>query len=362
MVPVTHELTDLEVERRFRGEPILEPIASHDWESRVVLNPAADIVALGDGLLKLAAQWDLDAYQRRRLVTVGAACVMLYRARGAPKPGNAAPSSLGLAVFTPALQLIKRWRQPVLEPWGHYQNLGVENPRMTRVGDHWHLYYTGYAGDPGPGKEAMRNIRICHAATSDFLHWSVDGPVGGDLRGMASKNAALLPERVGREWILLHRPIVEEDPTAIHFATSDSPAGPWTSRGVLMDAIQSPDYRKVWIGVGGPPISMGDDRFVMIYHRGHTDLLNHRQYDLAAALLDFKKDPIVRSRIEPIMVPTGKLEKVGEPEVGVDDVVYSCANYVWNHDVVFPYAGADSRIFVGSVRLDSLLGALEVLA
>lgn len=129
-----------------------------------------------------------------------------------------------------------------------------------------------------------------------------------------------------------------------------------------MDAIQSPDYRKVWIGVGGPPISIGDSRFIMIYHRGHTDLLNHRQYDLAAALLDFSKDDIVRSRIEPIMVPTGRLEKVGEPEVGVDDVIYTCASYVWEKDVVIPYAGADSRIFVASVRLDRLIGALEVLA
>ena len=356
------ELTRVDVERRFRGEPILEPIALHPWECKVVLNPAADIVNVGEGLLKLISKWDLDADQRKRLLTVGAACVMIYRARGVPRPGNEAPSSLGLAVFTPALQLVQRWEEPVLEPWGRYQNLGVENPRITRVGSKWHLYYTGFSGHPGPGREAMRDIRICHASTEDFLHWDVDGPIAGALMSVASKNAALLPDRVGRERILLPRPIDAKDPTAIHYATSDDPSGPWTSRGVLMDAIQSPEFSLTWIGVGGPPISIGDGRFLMIYHRGHRDHHNRREYDLAAALLDFNKEEIVRARIEPIMVPTGDLEKRGQPDVGVNDVIYTCANYVSNNELVFPYAGADSRIFVASVRLDDLIGSLEVSA
>ena len=129
-----------------------------------------------------------------------------------------------------------------------------------------------------------------------------------------------------------------------------------------MDAIQRPEWAKTWIGVAGPPIAIGDGRFLMMYHRGHRDHENRREYDLAAALLDFRKEEIVRARIEPIMVPTGELERRGEPDVGVDDVIYSCANYIWNNEVVIPYAGADSRIFVASARLGDLIGALEVLA
>jgi predicted GH43/DUF377 family glycosyl hydrolase len=208
----------------------------------------------------------------------------------------------------------------------------------------------------------MRDIRVCHASTTDFLHWDINGPVGGDLTGVVSKNAALLPEKVDGKWILLHRPVTEEDPTAIHYAESENPEGPWKKRGVLMHAIQQPEYAKTWVGVGGPPISIGDDRFIMIFHRGHRDHQNRRQYNLAAALLDFSKPTIVRSRIEPIMVPTGRLETVGEPDLGNNNVVYSCANYIWRGELVFPYAGADSRIFVASMRLDDLIGSLEVLA
>ena len=49
----------------------------------------------------------------------------------------------------------------------------------------------------------------------------------------------------------------------------------------------------------------------------------------------------------------------GEDELGVDNVVFSCANYLHEGRLVIPYAGADSRIFGAAVDVDELLGALE---
>ncbi len=306
------------------GRPILEPVADHPWESRVVLNPAA---VLHEG-----------------------ACVMLYRAQGERMDG-VAPSSLGLARFTPGLELLNRRPEPVLAPGSSYDALGVEDPRCTRVDDTFFLHYTGYAGG--------EDVSICLATTRDFEHWERHGPIAGDVNQVPNKNPALFPETVDGRWLLLHRPMKGLDAMTIHLAEADTPYGPWRSRGRLMESYSYREFERSWIGAGGPPIPLGDRRFLMIYHQGHFTAEGSREYDLAAALLDFDREDPILARIEPLMRPTGALEQSGDPDLGVDNVLFTCAGYVAGNDLVIPYAGADSRIFGASAPLLDLVAALE---
>lgn len=311
-------------ERLCGGRPILEPVAGHPWESRVVLNPAA--------------------------VLTGGECVMLYRAQGEPVDG-VAPSSLGMARFTPLLDLIERYADPVLAPGARFDALGVEDPRCTQVGGTYFVYYTGYAGG--------EDVTICLATTRDFEEWERHGPVEGDINGFPNKNAALFPETVGGRWLLLHRPMQGPDAMTIHLAESDTPYGPWRSLGMLMESYTYREFTRSWIGAGGPPVSLGSGRFLMIYHQGHFTSEGGREYDLAAALLDFSQDDPVVGRIEPLMRPTGSDEQEGDPDLGVDNVLFTCACYVAGNDLIIPYAGADSRIFGARVSLNALASALE---
>ena len=126
-----------------------------------------------------------------------------------------------------------------------------------------------------------------------------------------------------------------------------------------MPALAYEEFSESWVGAGGPPIALGDDRFLMIYHLGNRDASGNREYDLAAALLDFRSDLVVENRIEPLMRPAGQFEQRGDADLGVDNVVFTCANFVWRDRVFFPYAGADSRILGCSVVLKDLVAALE---
>src|SRR5690606_5492787 len=164
----------------------------------------------------LCRAWGLPEAGRARLRAAGGACVMLYRAQGEADPATGhAASSLGLAVLTPGLDLVWRRAEPVLRPEAPFHNLGVEDPRCTKVGDTYYLYYTGYAEDtPGAPPEARR-VRICLATTRDFVDWTLHGPAAGDLDAFDNKNAALLPEPVGEKWLLLHRPMAGPGAMAI---------------------------------------------------------------------------------------------------------------------------------------------------
>ncbi len=351
--------------RMHGGRPVLEPHASHAWESGVVLNPAAVLLEDGRMLRRLARLWGLSDAEIARLEDAGGACVMLYRAQGeVDRSLRHAPSSIGLAILTPDLELVKRHPAPVLRPDARFQNLGVEDPRCTRVGDAFYLYYTGYGRrHAGSGRPA-----ICLATTKDFLGWTLAGPMNGDVNRFPSKNAALLPEPVDGKWLLLHRPMEGPDAMTIHFAESDAPDGPWHSRGRLMESHPYREFATSWIGAGGPPIALGGGRFLMIYHQGHFTQDRRREYDLAAALLDFSFEDPVRARIEPLMRPEIDQELAGDPNLGVDNVLFTCANYVKSSattehdDIIIPYGGADSRIFGASISKTGLLESLEALA
>ena len=351
----------VEASRLHGGVPILLPDPAHPWESRVVLNPAAQLVGAGAELDRLLDVWALSEPKRERLRSAGGACVLLYRAQGEADPAKEmAPSSVGLAVFTPRLDLVHRWDAPTLSPDEPYHDLGLEDPRCTRVGDRYFLYYTGYAS--GATEDDDRTVRVCLATTTDFLRWDLHGPVEHDWGEVPNKNAALLPgpvEALGGAYVLLHRPMAGPDAMTVHWATSGDPAGPWTTRGQLMEGFPYEEFASSWIGAGGPPEQLGDGRYLAIYHQGHFTEHGQREYDLAAALFDFNEAPPLRARIEPLMRPTGAGETEGDASLGVDNVLFSCANYRWQGDLIVPYAGADSRIFGASLVFDDLLAALE---
>ena len=343
------------------GRPILSPIEDHPWESRVVLNPAGQLVE-GDRMRALLDAWDLPDTARQRLVDAGGACVLFYRAQGAVDPDlRMAPSYLGRAFLTPTLDCVHRDDAPALSPDAEFHNLGLEDPRCTRIGDTYYLYYTGYT-DPTPEDDHDRHVHICLATSADLSTWTLHGPVEGDLNAVNNKNSALLLEPVDGQYVLLHRPMEGEDSMAMHWATSPDPAGPWTSQGLLMRSYSYEEFAQSWIGAAGPPLPLGDGRFLTMYHQGHYTSEGAREYDLAAALVDFTQSPPVLSRIEPLMRPSGALETEGDDDLGVDNVLFACANHRWEGKLMVPYAGADSRIFGASIPFDDLVSALETRA
>ncbi|SHK71687.1 glycoside hydrolase family 130 protein [Rhodothermus profundi] len=348
------------VERLHGGQPILEPDPQHPWESRVVLNPAAVLVEAGEELERLMDAWQLPDAERERLRKAGGACVMIYRAQGAKgSPAGHAPSSLGLAVLTPMLELVRRWPEPVIRPEAVFHDLGAEDARCTKIGDTYYLFYTGYSSEQPRFPSFVGRVHICLATTQDFVHWELHGPIAGNVNEVDNKNAALLPEPVNGKWLLLHRPLDGRHPMAIHLAEADQPEGPFYSRGLLMASYRYQEFARSWIGAGGPPIALGDQRFLMVYHQGHLDWDGRREYDLAVALLDFNCPRPVTARLEPLMRPCGDAEKVGDSELGVDNVLFACANYVWQNNLIIPYAAADSRIFGARIPMHALIAALH---
>ncbi len=347
-------LTNLAVERLNNGQPILTAVRDHAWENEVVFNPAC--VLLEDRfaieavthalLLPNSLEIKLENYDR--------VCALIYRAQGeATGSEDYRHSRLGIALLTPTLELVYRHALPIINPDEDFDDLGVEDPRITRIDGKYVMFYTGYSshGKSQGGLTQGNSINICIALSDDLVNWEKKGKLKGALNEIDNKNAMLFPEKIGGAYRMFHRPMEGIDAMTVHTAHSDSILGEWTDDGLLMSVDEDARFTKSWIGGGAPPLSIGENEYLALYHTGHFKPDGTREYNLGVCKIEFAGRPKVIERIEPFMIPQSSAETVGNESLGVNNVLFVCGAYFLQDYLYFPYAGADSVILAARTKL-----------
>lgn len=282
---------------RYAGNPILTPIAEHEWESRTVFNCG--------------------------ITQIDGAVVMIYRAQG--MENNV--SRLGFAVSTDGFSF-SRLDRPVFEPADETEVKGVEDPRLTRIGDEVHMLYTAWSPN---------NIQVAMASTSNFFTWKRHGIV---LPGPDNKDAALFPRKIGGRYVMFHR-----IPPSIWLAYSDDLIH-WGDYQKIMDP-RSGNWDDLKLGAGGPPIET-ERGWLVIYH----GVDRNKVYRLGVALLDLENPARVLHWPEAdILAPEEPWEKVGD----IPNVVFTCGTAELNDTYFVYYGGADKVIAVATAPRAALL-------
>ncbi|RMF37014.1 MAG: glycosidase [Chloroflexi bacterium] len=289
--------------QRVPENPILLPNPLHPWEALNVFNAA---VVHHNGLFH-----------------------MLYRAQGLDYV-----SHIGYAVSEDGVRW-SRLDRPVLSPETPWEARGVEDPRITPIGDTFYMTYTAYS---------PQGIRACLARSTNLITWERMGII---LPDEDNKDHTLFPEKVGGRYALLHR-----RPPDIWLAYSDDLLH-WTDHRVIMRP-RPETWEHLKIGAGGPPLKT-DRGWLLIYHAVDA----HHVYRLGAALLALDDPSLVIARLpDPILEPTETWEIKGD----VPNVVFACANLVVDGTLYVYYGGADRAIGLATCPLDALLARLEEAA
>lgn len=384
---MTNQLSAVPVRRYHDGRPILAP-TDRGWESGVTFNAAATYIPHTEQNRQLIARLLAGTVYHHDRSRDGLVAVH-YRARPKSDPGYLITRSyVGLALFTPDLELIYRYPEPVVSPGEQKTDpdyLGVEDPRVTRIGDTFVMVYCGSGLDEAG---AWRGA-LCTAESTDLLHWKKRGPM--DLRFPASdagkkfdntyfdnlagatgtnqhvnnKDGVLLEGPINGWHYLLHRPMLGKmSDWAIHLARSKSRSGEWTDLGPIARQKQSPEFEVAWIGAGAVPIDLGDGRCLEIFHSGHKAPDGSRLYTLGGMVLNFNRlDPrnpstVVESRVDHFMVPETKYEIEGPYPDSVGNVLFACGAYERDEAYHILYGGGDTFVMAASVAKADLLGAL----
>jgi predicted GH43/DUF377 family glycosyl hydrolase len=221
---------------------------------------------------------------------------------------------------------------------------GIEDARITRVGDEYFVVYTGFSG-AGP--------LVSLAKTRDFVHWDREGV----LQSPDDKDAALFPTTFGGRWALLHRPAPSTAGLGAHVWLSYSPdLRHWGDAHVVLPARRGGWWDANKVGLGPPPL-LTSEGWLVCYH-GVRTTASGSIYRLGLALLD-RDDPtvVVARDTEWVFGPQAPYERLGD----VSDVVFPCGWVLGpDQDTIRMYYGAaDSVVCVAEASLAALLHHLD---
>ncbi len=258
---------------------------------------------------------------------------LVYRAMG-----NDHISRLGYATSWDGYHFNERLPDPIFVPRNEHEAEGCEDPRLTVLGDKLIMAYTAFGNRM---QEKVFQIALTSIQLSDFLEkkWTWQKSIHA-FPGIRNKNAFILPQKIGAQYILFHR----LDPD-ICIARSSS-FGDWCG----MKFVMGPRL-KMWdswkVGTTGPPFLLNEG-WLMLYHGVDFD----KRYCLGVALLD-KDDPsrVIYRCTEPILEPEMDYERYGD----VSNVVYSCGSVIIDGKVLVYYGGADSVLGIATYEMAELL-------
>jgi predicted GH43/DUF377 family glycosyl hydrolase len=217
---------------------------------------------------------------------------------------------------------------------------GVEDPRITRIGDEYYVVYVGYSAF-GP--------LVSLAKTRDFVNWERCGV----LQPPEDKDAALFPTTFDGRWALIHRPVPNMPGLGTHMWLSYSPdLTYWGEAQVLIAAQRGSHWDANKIGLGPPPM-LTKDGWLVCYHAVRTTA-SGSIYRVGLAMLDLDDPSTVIARSnEWIFGPRESYEQMGD----VPGVVFPCG-WILRDDgdtVHVYYGGADTVVCVAEASLSQML-------
>ena len=235
------------------------------------------------------------------------------------------------------------WRvdeQPTYEPDPALplEQWGAEDPRLVcleELDGAFCVTYTGYSPE-GPG--------VCLALTRDFRTFESHGMVFCP----ENKDAAVFPERLGGDWLMLHRPVaggtaniwLSRSPDLVH----------WGRHEPVLRARSGPYWDAGKIGLSAPPMRT-DEGWLVLYH-GVKHTCFGAIYRQGLALLDLDDPARVIGRTgDWIFAPREDYERMGD----VGNVVFCCGWTLVDGEVRMYYGGADTCMAIATARLDDLL-------
>ena len=314
--------------KRSEENPVLVPLAENDWEAEAVFNGCP---VRGDGQIHF-----------------------LYRAVSTPQMisnTKMSISSIGYALSDDGIHF--KYRRQFIKPEYDWERFGCEDPRVTKLGDRYYIFYTALSTYP----LRAEGIKIGLAITRDFREIEAKHPI----TPFNSKAMALFPEKIGGKVVATLTANTDNPPAKIGLAFFNHEEQMW-----------SPEYWEGWysflddhvlplqrtpkdhIEIGAPPIRTRYG-WLLIYSYIQNYFSPPPIFGIEAVLLDLENPAKIVARTEkPLLVPQAVYETYGK----VPNVVFPSGAMVKGKTLKIYYGAADTTCAVASGNLNTLLGEM----
>ena len=233
--------------------------------------------------------------------------------------------------------------KPILTPERPYEEFGVEDARVTRIGE---IYYVTYVA------VSRHGIATALASTLDFVRFERHGIIFPT----ENKDVVLFPEKIEGEFVALHRPVgmARFGVPEIWLARS-SDGLRWGGHKIVISGSDEPECIRV--GSGIPPLRL-EEGWLEIYHGVQAPQGDESRfvYDARGVILD-AKDPAKKVYPRPVRLfePEHDFETTGF----LNNVVFPTGCVRRGDDLHVYYGAADALTAVTTLSLSELRGALS---
>jgi len=313
---------------RSEHNPILSPLKTHPWEAAAAFN--------GCPIVK------------------GTETHLVYRAMSEPqllKEPHIRMSVVGHAVSSDGLHYENR--KILIEPDTDFDRYGCEDPRITKLGDMYYIFYTALGGFPF----AAENIKVAVALSTDLKTIKEKHLV----TPFNAKAMALFPDTINGKMGALITVNPDSSTADICYAEFDTPEDMWSTeywnewwKNIESHKIHIRRLPTDHLELGAPPLKT-DKGWLVVYSHiqryGHSDVT----FGIEVVLLDLKNPRQIIGRTKgPFMVPDTYYENTGM----VPHITFPSGALIRNDKLEVYYGAADTYCAIATIPLDNLLRSI----
>lgn len=317
------------VVKRSTHNPLLKPTGDHAWESFATFN------------------W-CPIQDKNKIHCV-------YRAESEEKyvhGQNLRVSTIGYAQSKDGRYFEER--SQLIFPEYEWEKFGCEDPRVTKIGDTYYIFYTALSTFPF----SADGIKVAVATTKNFKKIEEKHLV----TPFNAKAMTLFPEKINGKYVAMLSVHTDKPPVIMAKAEFD-----------VLEDIWSPEYWKKWhnnieknriklrrvdsdhVEIGSPPIKTKDG-WLLIYSHIQNYFSEKKIFGIEAVLLDLENPSIIIARTNgPMLVPEDIYEEFGQ----VPNVIFPSGSFLQGKKLHIYYGAADTTGCRAKVYLEDLLRSMK---
>ena len=313
---------------RSEHNPLISPVKEHPWEAAATFNGCPIIV------------------DKKK--------IMLYRAMSEPdllRENHLQTSVIGVAVSEDGYHFENR--KILISPDREFDYYGCEDPRVTKFGDTYYIFYTALGGYPF----SAENIKIAVALSKD-LHTITEKHL---VTPFNAKAMALFPEKINGKMAALLTINTDVKPSDICYVEFDKPEDLWSTE-FWNNWYKNVDSHKLHIRrlpddqveLGAPPVKT-DKGWLIVYSHIQRYGRQDQVFGTEVLLLDDTNPRNIIGRTKgPFMAPETYYEEVGQ----VPHIIFPSGVLINKNHLEIYYGGADTHCAMATIPLDNLLKSI----
>lgn len=232
---------------------------------------------------------------------------------------------------------------PTLLPETPYEEYGIEDPRITKIGQTYYITYVAVS---------RHGVNTSLMSTTDFAHFKRHGIIFPP----ENKDVLLFPEKIAGDYMAMHRPVasIRFRPPEMWLARSPDLIH-WGGHEQLLGAENT--FENSRLGGGTPPVRT-ERGWLTLYHGSQRREGDPGPgiYSAGGLLLDLQNPKRILAQTPgAIMTPEEPFETTGF----VRDVVFPTATVERDGLLYVYYGAADENTGVVGFELDALMQRFE---